>query len=67
MIDVPQNRGRGSGRGGRGGQRGGTLWHGRGGRGGWSGHVRGDMATDSTSESESPKYRAARGHIAARP
>ena len=53
MIDVAQNRGRGSGRGGRGGQRGGTLWHGRDGRGG----------RDYTSESESEQERATFGAV----
>ena len=63
MIDVPQIRGRGSGRGGRGGQRGGTLWHGRGGRGGRGGYVGGGMTTDYTSESESEQERAAFGAV----
>ena len=66
MIDVPQNRGRGSGRGGRGGQRGGTLWRGRGGRGGSvgrGGNVGGGMTTDYTSESESEQETAAFGAV----
>ena len=66
MIDVAQNRGRGSGRGGRGGQRGGTLWRGRGGRGGRvgrGGYVGGGKTTDYTSESESEQERAAFGAV----